>query len=161
MNCEEVDKLIADYSVGNLSDSVSQSVTLHLDNCVNCASELARLESVMSMVVENIGELEPPSDLWQSVSSRIAQKPWFGLMDRLQNAFFPPRRAIAFAVGFAAIAGAVVLGPSPKVPVHNADMAMMPYVADHAAASSDDAYADRVSLGFIASMSSDRGHSEQ
>lgn len=160
MNCEEVDRLISDYSVRNLSQRVEEKVREHLAGCASCARELERLDLIMAAVEQEMIEIEPPQGLWNGIHNRLFVEPrrrsWFGGLTL--------RPSKMFAVGAtAALATILAVGLVPKsnvkvVPTPNA--AVMGYVRDHATAASSGAFADRVSLGFVASISTDGGRKE-
>jgi len=50
LRCDEVKKLIADYSVDRLSEKVRRLIEDHLVACPDCAAELARQEKAMNLV---------------------------------------------------------------------------------------------------------------
>lgn len=164
MRCEEADTVIADYSVGNLSEKTRFAVEEHLGVCEECARELALLHMVMAAVEEHVGEIEPPHGLWHGVCSRIETEQSRSWLEKVSQSFRKPRVALGYAVATAALAGALIFGLTVKSPQQIAerspDPAAMEYVQSHASSSINDAFADRVSLGFAASMSAseERSH---
>jgi hypothetical protein len=138
-----------------------EAVSAHIDECSSCKAELARIHEIMSLVEDSHEEMEPPVGLWHGVHGMITSPARPGLLERVAHSFFPPRRAIAFAAGLAAVAGAILLQMPHEAPQRPASMAMIQYVQDHAAASSGDVFSDRVNLGFVSSTGAKVGNRQQ
>ena len=161
MKCENVDRLITDYSVGNLFGRVELEIREHLDDCPECARELDRLHLIMAALEEEMAEIDPPRGLWHGVHHRITSDTNPSWQDRIGSIFQRPRRLIAVGIGSAALASALIFGLSIKSPEPAAavlEPAAVEYIQNHASSASGDAFADRVSLGFVASMSTDAEH---
>lgn len=153
MKCEEVDKIISDYSVGNLPARARAQVRQHLESCESCAKELKRIEMMVS-TIEEVPLIDPPLGLWNGVYNRITAEPAArpSIIDRL---FVARRRTLSIGLGVVALASAVVFGISTQ---QSHRMAASPepgtveYVQGHIYAASNDVFADRVGLGFVAAM---------
>ncbi len=155
MICEEVDRLIADYSAGALPRRTTRSVRTHLNGCPVCAKALDQLSLAMA-AVEALPPLDPPSGLWNGVYNRITSPERVSRPDVLGRLLVRPRRVLAVGVAIASLAGAVIFGVSlqrPRTVAQAPEPAAMEYVQGHMYAASQDAFADRVSLGFVGSMS--------
>lgn len=72
MNCSEVDKLLNAYVDEDLSEASRQALAQHLDRCRDCRSELEALQSLRTAARELPHEIEPGSDLWSAIESRLA-----------------------------------------------------------------------------------------
>lgn len=161
MKCEDVDRLITDYSVGNLFGKAETEVREHLDECPECALELERIHLIMAAVEEEMTEIDPPNGLWHGVHHRIIAGKKPSWQDRIGLILQRPRRLITVGIGAAALASALIFGLSIRTPEPVAALpepAAVEYIQNHASAASSDAFADRVSLGFVASMSTDGEH---
>lgn len=155
MRCDEIDKIIADYSVGRLSVKMEKLVREHIESCPACARELEKLNIIMAAVEES-PEIEPPNWLWNRVYNEItspARKP--SLKERLGWIFQKPHRVLSVGVAIAAIGVAVSFGISPNER-HNAaqipEQRAMEYVQGHFTEASSGAFADRVSYGFVSTV---------
>lgn len=79
MKCEEVNRLIEDYSYGELENSLESGVARHLQACRECSQLLEDLtaeEKLFSSYAELTSrELEPDSSLWSKVRPRLEETP--------------------------------------------------------------------------------------
>jgi anti-sigma factor RsiW len=154
LRCDEVKKLIADYSVDRLSEKVRRRIEDHLVACPDCAAELARQEKAMNLV-EQMQMVEPPAGLWNGVYNRITSPQ---RSTQRQNWLFRcPRWALSLGLCMLVLASVVFLGidragyqKETAVP----DPAAAEYIRSHAAASRYDVFADHVGLSFVAAMQS-------
>lgn len=118
----------------------------HIASCKTCASELERIEKIISHV-EAIQPINPPPGLWNGVQNRITvaptrTNPWRGWLAT-------PRRALVLGIGTAAIAVTVFLGVMPQhTSLHDAGSSE--FVAEHVSAASQDVFADRIGLNLTA-----------
>ena len=72
MKCEDVQELLADYSVNGLNSKTSRQLEIHLSVCSHCAYELDLLWRVVSFV-ESAPRKSPPPGLWEGIESHIPQ----------------------------------------------------------------------------------------
>lgn len=157
MKCEEANRLISDYSVGNLPDRIERRVREHIDQCSSCAREMERLKLILAAVEKDMKPIEPPAGLWNGVYNRITSAEQPSRRSVLRELFTRPRRVLSLGVGIAVMAGAILLsisvhGPRPENTARAPEPAVMEYVQNHVSAAAHDAFADRVGLSFVAAM---------
>lgn len=156
MRCSEVERLISDYSVDNLSPRTGRQVSEHLTGCESCSAELQTLEKVMLAVEEDLPPVEPPAALWNGVRSRITASERRTFADRLGRLFIRPRRAFAYAVALSTVAVMLVVGVfslhEPQAAAPPPGPGAMEYVQVHVMSASHDPLADRVSLGLVGAL---------
>jgi hypothetical protein len=77
VKCEQVKRLLEDYSYGELEDGLESGVVLHLQACRDCSQlleELAAEERLFSSYAELTSrELEQGSLLWSKVRTRLEE----------------------------------------------------------------------------------------
>jgi anti-sigma-K factor RskA len=73
MNCDQVQDVLQRYHAGTLSQSMRQVVETHLATCDACRREATLVAPVLSAVAKLPREIEPPVDLWPSLSGRIGR----------------------------------------------------------------------------------------
>jgi hypothetical protein len=75
VKCEQVNRLIEDYSYGELENSLESGVARHLQTCRECSKlleELAAEQKLYSSYAEVTSrEVEPDSSLWSKVRTRL------------------------------------------------------------------------------------------
>lgn len=72
MTCQEIVKILPDYAVDNVSDSVRQMILVHLTECPNCAKELEMLQRT-GFLLNTLKLEEPPVGLWEKVEAQIKE----------------------------------------------------------------------------------------
>lgn len=70
-NCENIKKMLPEYSVGAFSDKKREFIDHHLKNCPECMQELEYLNNVASLM-NNISLEEPPDYLWANIKKEIS-----------------------------------------------------------------------------------------
>ena len=74
MNCEKCQDLISDFVDGSLSQQERNTLSQHLDECLNCADVRSDLHSIISFCRSQRGQYEaPPNDkaLWLRIRNVI------------------------------------------------------------------------------------------
>jgi anti-sigma-K factor RskA len=158
MRCQEIERLLPDYSVGLLKPRQAEAVASHLGYCSDCGREWKRLQGVMSLV-EALGAREPPPGLWNGVYNRITQEvPEPAPPSVWRRLWTRPAGAIGSAVAAAALAAALWMSGSPAgfepVSPEQADRELVVAVREHALASADALFADRAGLESLAVLAS-------
>lgn len=158
MQCQEIERLLPDYSVGLLKPRQAEAIASHLGHCLYCGREWKRLQGVMSLVA-TLGAREPPPGLWNGVYNRITQEaPRPAPRSVWQRLWARPAGAIGSAVAAAALAAALWMTGSPvgfqSVPPEQADRELVVAVREHALASADGLFADRAGLESLAVLAS-------
>jgi len=99
-NTEHIDlERLSDFVDDRLSRDERALVAAHVAACDSCASQLARLRSLLAVAQALPDEIEPPAGLWSDVRERIAPT---------ASRFFSPRwRLAAAAVVLVAVSSAV------------------------------------------------------
>ena len=70
MRCSEVCELLSSYMDGMLPAEEMKAVDEHLSLCPDCREELRQLEETVA-ILRNLGEVEPPADLRDSILNKI------------------------------------------------------------------------------------------
>jgi hypothetical protein len=70
MTCDEIIKLLPDYAVDNVSNSLRESISAHLSRCPDCAREMEMLKRT-EFLVNTMPLVEPPVGLWEKVEAQI------------------------------------------------------------------------------------------
>lgn len=70
MRCDEVRRVLPEYSVGALGPLRAWRVRRHLKGCPSCGGELEALQRT-ARLIESIPLEDPPRELWESIRSRI------------------------------------------------------------------------------------------
>lgn len=140
--CEQIKRLLPDYSVGAIAPRDRRVVDKHIGHCSECSSELKALEQTAALL-DHI-PLEEAPDLWYAIRPSLASRParhkihdilvWLG-GHRYQS-------AIAATVATAAISAWVLVTP-PQQPSPEAKA----YLAHHASLSWREPFADKAGLG--------------
>lgn len=68
--CKQVEPLLDELVDGTLDDARARAARAHLRECVACAASVEALESLKTSAA-GLGALEPPPELWQSISARL------------------------------------------------------------------------------------------
>lgn len=101
MNCSEVQELLSAYHDGELADDQRSHVSDHLDECADCAVELAGFQNLSTMA-SALGTPEPPEHIWSQLKERLDQHPSHKQpaakpVGQLGRWSFPAARRFAFA----------------------------------------------------------------
>jgi anti-sigma factor RsiW len=158
MRCQEVERLLPDYSVGLLKPRDERVIASHLESCPGCHREWQALEDTVALV-EQFGAVEPPPGLWNGVYNRltgqapepVAPSPWARLWRR-------PARVFGTAVLAVALAAGLWFSNLPHPPGVT-DHEMNAAIREHALASADALFADRAGLESVAILASGSGGS--
>ena len=152
MDCQKVQSLISEYSVGLIGGRRKSEVEAHLAECPECAAELEKLNNVM-LLVDGLDSREPPAGLWNGVYNRITQP-----SPRLRRASPESawrhgirRRVAGWSVGFAAAALALIMFFSRAHDTGNT-YAANEYLQGHAAYASQELFADQAALNSVAAI---------
>ena len=88
MECEKCTDDLTAYLDGELSEQRALQIKSHVAACRSCASELAALEDSAGFFGANLREVEPASEVWQDIRTRIsvmeAPTPALGLLGFLE-----------------------------------------------------------------------------
>lgn len=157
MTCQQVQKLLPDYSVERLSVRQQEAITQHLAVCASCAREWAALQGSLALL-ERLDRPEPKSELWRQIEARLTSerpRPW-RITWRWEQLNRPWLRvpALVSAVVAGALAMVLLLRPSPppgptgfSMPTARRENS---YVQQYARSASYEPLADRAALGAIA-----------
>ena len=69
---EEVDELIAGYSLGAVDDAEAALVRRHLPDCPECQRTLLRMTEVVAVLPLSLEEVDPPKALRDRILARVA-----------------------------------------------------------------------------------------
>lgn len=69
---EQVDELVAAYSLGAVDTAEAALVRRHLPDCVECQDTLLRMTEVVAVLPLSLEEIEPPRELRDRILSGIA-----------------------------------------------------------------------------------------
>ncbi|MBI3945421.1 MAG: hypothetical protein HY321_05855 [Armatimonadetes bacterium] len=132
MRCEEVARLLTDYSVGLVRRGQRCAVEQHLAQCEACAAEFRELAGTVA-VVRSLPEAEPARDLWPVIRARVlaepSRLPKNLLLGNLSSYWRP---AMALAAAGAAAAALWIWPAAPPTPSAGAlAAAQAPYVREH------------------------------
>jgi anti-sigma factor RsiW len=72
MNCERCNEDLTAYLDGELTDARKRELKSHLESCVPCREEFQSLEESQRFFERQVRELEPASETWNRVRTRIA-----------------------------------------------------------------------------------------
>ena len=72
---EQVDELIAAYSLGAVDDAEAALVRRHLPDCPECQDTLLRMTEVVAVLPLSLEEVEPPAELRERILARVAGAP--------------------------------------------------------------------------------------
>lgn len=150
MRCEEVNRLLPDYSVGNLPAGAELHVREHLKTCESCAQELKHIETIVGFV-ESIQPADPPPGLWNGVHNRITAP---RTKSYRWGWIAAPRRALALGIGAAAALSIAFFAFPSRDAGGIPDPSSSEFIMGHMSAASHDAFADRVGLDFTAAIAS-------
>lgn len=151
MKCGEIQKLIADYSVGLVGGRTRNEIERHLAGCPACSSELERQEKIM-LLVEGLEPVEPPVGLWNGVYNRITRAPErLGLWERIRTGY--AGRSVGWSVGFATVAlAALILFSHVHAPGPEVTYSASEYIQGHAIYASQEPLADQAALYSVVTM---------
>lgn len=150
MQCTEVQKKLADYSVGLLSERERSAIAAHLAECSSCAREWRALERV-DRVLSALPPEEPPAHLWMNIRAQIEASPQVAPLTPFWRRWFTVPR---LAMGSAA-AAAVLLTVAYLSQLHapEAELPPSPQASDlmhaHQMMSWGDPLSDRAALGAV------------
>jgi anti-sigma-K factor RskA len=149
LKCNDIEKLLADYTVGALDGDLAAQVEDHLRECESCRRELSALERVGELL-QPMQMTEPPRDLWPRIRARLqprrARRPVWQHYWRPGLAL-AAAAAILIAVIFALplIQAPGTVAPTLELPVL-ADADSTTYAETQLAAAWDQPLADEASL---------------
>ncbi|MGI8609840.1 MAG: anti-sigma factor [Candidatus Dormibacteria bacterium] len=69
---EQVDELIAAYSLGAVDGAEASTVRRHLPECAECQDTLLRMMEVVAVLPLSLEEIDPPKELRDRILSRVA-----------------------------------------------------------------------------------------
>ena len=114
MNCEKCQDLISDFVDGSLSQQERNTLSQHLDECLDCADVRSDLHSIISFCRSQRGQYEaPPNDkaLWLRIRNVIeaetvsaasmparARSSWTGWIGKTWELSFPQLAAATAAI---------------------------------------------------------------
>jgi hypothetical protein len=104
MDCKQCTENLTAFLDGELRDSSSSKMRLHLDICPSCADEMRSLKESADYIESHYRDLEPCSESWNMVRARLSatdSSHWFH--------FFAPNRW-RIAIAFLAIVAALGIG---------------------------------------------------
>lgn len=70
---EQVDELIAAYSLGAVDDGEAAMVRRHLPDCSECQGTLLRMTEVVAVLPLSLEEVDPPRELRDRILARVAR----------------------------------------------------------------------------------------
>ncbi len=71
MTHEEIRNRLDDYVDGNLTDTETNELEVHLRTCVECAGEVRELRSLLHATSSLPAEIDPGEDLWTGISAKL------------------------------------------------------------------------------------------
>jgi anti-sigma factor RsiW len=149
MNCTKVRQLLASFTCDGLRQRVKARVEEHLEACPDCRKEHETLLKTVSLV-ESLAPVEPDRDAWAGVYSAISRPaPVRGLRPAIAKAIV----AVGLAGALAFAAGRYAHQPEPAPVVASSAGAMAPYIQNHMALVSTDAFSDPANAGLVESVS--------
>jgi anti-sigma factor RsiW len=151
MECIEVQNLLSEYSVGLIEGARKAAVEQHLSACLECSTELEKLNNVM-LLVNDLGEVEPPAGLWNGVYNRITEpEPRMGTWERIGDWLHGQRRTWSVGLATAALAIAI-LASHVNHPGVEKSFAAQEYIQGHAIYATQDPLADQAALNTVAAV---------
>ncbi|HIE51101.1 MAG TPA: hypothetical protein EYP85_05025 [Armatimonadetes bacterium] len=158
MNCKQVQKLLADYSVHRLRPRQQQAIAQHLAECPLCAREWDLFTRTLELV-EQVSTPEPPANLWSRVEARLlAQR------EQGRRSWVPRWRerwsALPLKPAFAVLTVLLLLGlflrtrlAPPPAPVSPPPVVVTnTYVQQYATLASYEPFADRAAWGVVMTL---------
>jgi len=142
MNCQEVQSLISEYSLGLIEGRRKAEMDQHLASCKACARELEKLTQVMALV-EGLDAKEPPPGLWNGVYNRISQP------ETSRHYGWARKWSIGFAT---AVLAMILLFAHIHNPGVESTYAANEYVQGHAVYATQDILADQAALNTVATI---------
>jgi anti-sigma-K factor RskA len=73
-NCDLLSSMLDDLIEGTLDGSTTETALAHLETCEDCRSELEAAKILRSATLSLPTEIEPETDLWPGIRSRIEQR---------------------------------------------------------------------------------------
>lgn len=149
MQCTDIKKKLADYSVGLLDERERRAVAEHLAQCASCTAEWRALERV-DRVLSAVEPEEPPTYLWQSIRVRIEAEPQRARASFWHGWFTIPRLALGGAAAAAVLVALVYFGvphfPEEQTPLQENAQQLM---HTHQLMSWGDPLGDKAALGIV------------
>lgn len=165
MKCENVQDLIAEYRSDMLDSRKRQEIEQHLAECEDCRRELEEFNAVMSLVEDNIPDLEPPVGLWNGVYNRInSPEPERSLLERLAGGWLHrPAQAVGVGAAMVVLVAGLWLGSMKPESHESVDYASSDnrYVQAHALTAGSAPFADRASYISYVAMSQESPSGER
>jgi len=147
MTCQQVRKLLPDYSVERLAPRRQEAISRHLATCAACAQEWAAWQGSLALL-ERLDRAEPPADLWAQIEARLTPAPrpqkWL-----IRRWWYAPALAAAGGVVVVVLS---LLRPGPPVRPTPAAFTENSFVQQYATLVSDEPLADRAAWGAVAAL---------
>ena len=144
MDCQEIQSLISEYSLGMIEGRRKAGVEEHVAGCPECAREMEKLNQVMAMV-EGLDAKEPPPGLWNGVYNRITGP------EKVRS-WAHWRRGWSIGFATAALVLAMLFGHIHHPPVNENTYAANEYIQGHAMYATQDMLADQAALNSVATI---------
>lgn len=160
MQCHDIERILPDYAIDNVSASVRQKVAEHLSQCSSCSKELEALQRT-EFLVNTVQLAEPPAGLWAKVEAQITEKPLAPERAKIGWNILHWLRLKPIPVFATAIIAFLVIGglwwhytyltPPEPLQVPMVDEPIELYVTQHTASSFEDPTADKNGVGLMIS----------
>ena len=108
-SCEDWRQQLDDYVDDRLPPDSARALRRHLDECSECSSAVAEIESLVAQAAELSAALEPPRDLWPGVEARLAPR----ARRRGVEHWIPRTIAAALLIAFGAFSSRILWPPPP------------------------------------------------
>jgi len=164
MKCEEIKKLLPDYSVGALIKKERELIKQHVDNCLECARELRYLDETASLL-DSIPQEKPPDFLWEGIRREITHQEnqnktvssiWQGIMG-----WFWGKRIPALATGLAVLMAVALLYLAPWKSTTESQSELYAEMEQQTFSSWNSPFADRAALGMLVIKTSMEGENNE
>ena len=73
-DCELLSSNLDDLIDGTLEESVARTALVHLETCADCRAEFEAAEALRAATLSLPTEIEPETDLWPGIRSRIEER---------------------------------------------------------------------------------------
>jgi anti-sigma-K factor RskA len=168
MKCEEIKKLLPDYSLGALSKRKRKFIKQHIDNCPGCERELRYLDET-ALLLDAVTPEEPPDFLWEGIRREITrpenqaenlgvkfQSVWQGIMSWLWQ-----KRIPALATGLAVLILVTGLYLAPWKSTTESKSEFYAEVEQQTFSYWNSPFADRAALGMLVIKTSMEGENNE
>lgn len=115
MKCEDINKLLAAYIDGQVTDQERVQIQAHVDTCDRCKQDLAAFAEIQKKLVivltAKADRVEPSADSWNRLRQQIVPEPRRSFLESLGNLLSKPAWRVATAAAVVFLIGiGVVLG---------------------------------------------------